>query len=328
MPLYVAFIDLTKVFDLLDLLLKIGCPSKLFSVIRSFHTDTKATVQFDGSLSEPFTIRSGVKQGCVLAPTLFGIFFSMLLKHAFGSSTEGVYLHTRSDGNLFKPARLKAKRKVRRITIRDMLFADDAAVVEHSEQDLQALMSSFANACEDLELTISKDKTKVLSQGTTTPPEIALDGTTIEVVQNFVYLGSNISSNASIDAEIDSRIGKAFTTFARLSARVWENPKLKISTKVAVYSSCVLTTLLYSSETWATTKKQEAKLNSFHFRCLRRILGISWIDKVTNEEVLRRTSLTTLPTILRRRRLRWLGHVSRMEDGRIPKDLLYGALVQ
>ena len=50
------------------------------------------------------------------------------------------------------------------------------------------------------------------------------------------------------------------------------------------------------------------------------------MDKVTNEEVLRRTSLTTMPTILKRRRLRWLGHVSRMEDGRIPKDILYGEL--
>ena len=176
MPLYVAFINLIKAFDLvsrdglLDLLLQIGCPPKLFSVIRSFHTDTKATVHFEGSLSDPFTIRSGVKQGCVLAPTLFGIFFSMLLKHAFGCSTEGFYLHTISDGNLFKPARLKAKRKVRRITIRDMLFADDAAVVAHSEQDLQALMNSFAKACEDFGLTISKGKTMVLSQDTTTLP--------------------------------------------------------------------------------------------------------------------------------------------------------------
>ena len=80
----------------------------------------------------------------------------MLLKHAFGSSTEGVYLYTRFDCNLFKPARLKDKRKVRRITIRDMLFADDAAVVAHCEQDLQALMNSFAKACEDFWLTISK----------------------------------------------------------------------------------------------------------------------------------------------------------------------------
>ena len=47
--------------------------------------------------------------GCVLAPTLFGIFFATLLKHAFGESTEGIYLRTRSDGNLFKHSRLRAK---------------------------------------------------------------------------------------------------------------------------------------------------------------------------------------------------------------------------
>ena len=83
----------------------------------------------------------------------------MLLKHLLGSSTESVYLRTRSDGNLFKSARLKAKRKVMRITTGDMLIADDAAVVANSEKDLQALMNGFAKACEDFELPISKDKT-------------------------------------------------------------------------------------------------------------------------------------------------------------------------
>ena len=332
MPLYIAFVDLTKAFDLVSrsgllvLLQKVGFPPKLFSIIRSFHSGTNATVQFHGSSSEPFIILSGVKQGCVLAPTLFGMFFSLLLKYAFGSSTEGVYLHTRSDGGLFKPARLKSKRKVRKVTIRDLLFADDAAIVAHSEQHLQTLMNNFSKACQDFGLTISKSKTKVIGQGTTGPPEIVLDGTDIEVVHDFVYLGSHISSNACLSVEIESRIGKAFATFARLSARVWSNPKLNISTKIAVYSSCVLSTLLYGSETWATTKKQEAKLNSFHFRCLRRILGISWMDRITNAEVLKRTRLTTLPTILKKRRLRWLGHVSRMKDGRIPKDILYGEL--
>ena len=93
MPLYVAFIDLTKAFDLVSrkglfqILPKIGCPPKLLSIIESFHNNMKGTVQFDGNLSDSFDIRSGVKQGCVLAPTLFGIFFSMLLKHAFGKAT-------------------------------------------------------------------------------------------------------------------------------------------------------------------------------------------------------------------------------------------------
>ena len=61
-------------------------------------------------------------------------------------------------------------------------------------------------------------------------------------------------------------------------------------------------------------------------RSLRRILDITWQDKVTNAEVLSRASLPSMYTLLRQRRLRWLGHVRRMEDGRIPKDILYGEL--
>ena len=52
----------------------------------------KGRVRIDGAISEEFDVKSGVKQGCVLAPTLFGIYFSLLLKHAFGGSTEGVLL--------------------------------------------------------------------------------------------------------------------------------------------------------------------------------------------------------------------------------------------
>ena len=87
----------------------------------------------------------------------------MLLKHAFCSSTEGVYLHTRSDGRLFNPARLKAKRKVKKITIRDLLFADDAALVAHTAQDLQTLLDQFSSACTEFGLTISVKKQKSLA---------------------------------------------------------------------------------------------------------------------------------------------------------------------
>ena len=103
-------------------------------------------------MSEPFDIKSGVKQGCVLAPTLFSIFFSMVLKHAFGTSTEGVYLHTRSDGRLFNLPRLSAKTKIREVLLRDLLFADDAAVTSHTEQDLQCLMDRLSQACKDFVL--------------------------------------------------------------------------------------------------------------------------------------------------------------------------------
>ena len=80
------------------------------------------------------------------------------------------------------------------------------------------------------------------------------------------------------------------------------------------------------SETWTTYARQEKRLNSFHLRSIRRILGISWQDRVSNTEVLSRANLPSMFTLLRQRRLRWLGHVNRMEDGRIPKDILYGEL--
>ena len=76
MLLYIAFINFTKVFDLVStdglfqILPKIGCPPKLQSMIESFHTNMKGTVHFSDSLSRPFDIRSGVKQRCALAPTL------------------------------------------------------------------------------------------------------------------------------------------------------------------------------------------------------------------------------------------------------------------
>ncbi|XP_069178134.1 leucine zipper protein 4-like [Procambarus clarkii] len=53
-------------------------------------------------------------------------------------------------------------------------------------------------------------------------------------------------------------------------------------------------------------------------RCLRHILGITWQDKVTNNNVLGRARITSMYTMLKQRRMRWLGHVVRMGDGRIP----------
>ena len=66
--------------------------------------------------------------------------------------------------------------------------------------------------------------------------------------------------------------------------------------------------------------------NHNHMRSLGQILGIKWSDRITNNEVLRRAATPSIYTLLRQRRLRWLGHVRRMQDGRITKDLLYGEI--
>ena len=107
---------------------------------------------------------------------------------------------------------------------------------------------------------------------------------------------------------------------------MWGNSTLTVSTKMSVYSACILSTLLYGSETWTPYARQEDRLQIFHLRSLKFILGISWEERKTNVEVLEIAGLPSIYTLLRQRRLRWLGHVHRMDDGRIPKDLLYGEL--
>jgi len=330
-PLYMVFVDLTKAFDyvsrsgLFMVLNRLGCPPKLLSIIKELHYNMKATVQFDGSRSNEFPIECGVKQGCVLAPTLFGIFFSALLRRAFPENS-GVLLHSRSTGKLFNLARLRAKSKVRQVLIRELLYADDAALAAHSEADLQALCTAFASACKEFGMTISLKKTVVMAQPTSLSPSIFIDGTKLEVVDKFTYLGSTVTSSASLDAELDIRIGKASTTFGRLTKRVWKNSKLSLHLKIRVYHACILSILLYASESWVTYRKQEHRLNAFHFRCLRSILGVCWSDRVPNSVVLERTGSVDLYTLLRSRRLRWTGHVCRMDDARYPKALLYGEL--
>ena len=331
-PLYLAFIDLTKAFDLVSrdglfaLLQKIGCPPKLLSLIVSFREDMQGTVQFDGSNSDPFSIKNGVKQGCVLAPTLFGIFFSLLLKYAFDDSEDGVYIHSRSNGGLFNLARLRSKTKVLKILIRELLFADDAALATHSEEAMQRLISRLAATCNEFGLTISLKKTEIMLQDVSNTPNISIGEHTLNIVDKFTYLGSTIANNLSLDSELSTRIGKASSSMARLTKRVWENNMLTINTKMQVYQAVVLSTLLYGSESWTLYTHQERRLSAFHLRCLRRLLGITWQDRVTNIDVLARAGLPSMFSILTTRRMRWLGHVIRMDDGRIPKDLLFGEL--
>ena len=128
--------------------------------------------------------------------------------------------------------------------------------------------------------------------------------TELEVVNEFTYLGSTISNNLSLDKEIDRQIGKAASTLARLRTRVWKNPRLTIKTKVAVYNACVLSTLLYGSESWTTYAAQERRLNTFQTRSLRKLLGITWMSRTPNTVVLARCGLPTVFTMLRQRRLR------------------------
>ena len=90
-----------------------------------------------------------------------------------------------------------------------MLFADDVALTSHTEGDLQQLMNQFAHTCLEFGLIISIKKINVMGQDIPAPPPIIINDKVLEVTNHFTYLGLTITSNLSLDREIDKCIAKA-----------------------------------------------------------------------------------------------------------------------
>ena len=284
----------------------------------------------DGDTSEAFPVTNCVKQGCVLAPTLFSMVFAAMLTDAFQNHEDGIPLRYRTDGRIFNPRRLQAITKVKETVIRDFLFADDCALNASTEEEMQHELDCFSSACDNFGLTISTTKTEVMYQ--TAPgkpyhePCITVKGHKLQAVDSFTYLGSTLSREFNIDVEVNNRIAKASAAFGRLRKNVWERRGLSTSTKLKVYRAVVLTTLLHACETWTVYNRHAKQLNHFHTTCLRRLLRIKWQDKIPDSEVLRRACIPSIYTLLQKAQLRWAGHLVRMSDSRLPKQLFYGEL--
>jgi hypothetical protein len=110
----------------------------------------------------------------------------------------------------------------------------------------------------------------------------------ITLNNNHLETGSTITPNLSVDEEINICKGKAATSVGKLFKRAWNNPKLTLKTKITIYQACILSSILYGSETWTLYTRQEKRLNSFHLRCLPKIMNIKWQDMVTNMGVLKK----------------------------------------
>ena len=338
--LFMAFIDLSKAFDtvqrdlLWSTLLRFGCPNKFVNILRQFHDGMNARVTIGGQESASFPVCTGVRQGCVLAPVLFNIFLlcvSQLLNKEIEESS-GVPVDYRLDGNLFNIRRLQATTKLHRVRILELQYADDCALVAHTPQDLQAVLDAAVKAYSSMGLTINITKTEVVCQWSTNIPSIlpifTIADKHLSIVPSFKYLGSILSEDNNIDNEVQNRIKQASTAFGRLRRRVFQNKNLHLHTKLSVYQAVCITTLLYSCEAWVTYSRHLKSLQHFHIRCLQRILGITWRDRVPHTEILKRTGCKSIEANIAQYQLRWLGHVIRMPPNRLPHRLLYGQLHQ
>ena len=123
---------------------------------------------------------------------------------------------------------------------------------------------------------------------------------------------SSISRDGGTGLDIRSRLNKVRNSLNMMN-KVWRSSTYSTRTKLKLYHSCVLTTLLYGSEGWRLTEKDLSKLSTFHTKSLRRILPFFWPNVTSNKDLFERCGTEPMATILTRRRWRWIGQVTRHE---------------
>jgi hypothetical protein len=215
-----------------------------------------------------------------------------------------------------------------------LLYADDLALVSNNAESLKRIVMIFERITQECGLTINVGKTKQLitlkdpKKPKERLPEVdmTIRGERVERVKDFVYLGSMISETGGSVKDMNRRISQAAYRFSKLD-NVWKQRGISLQTKVFIYKTTVMSTLLYGAESWTCTENEYARVNTFHTKKLRQLAGMRR-DEISNEKLFRLTRMHPLENYVRHHRLRWAGHVRRMEDDRLPKKVLFGQVAE
>ena len=133
-------------------------------------------------------------------------------------------------------------------------------------------------------MEIGPDKTKMMTKNPNGfQREIKIKGQRLEEVENFKYPGA-ITSNEGSKPETLSRIAQTTAALSRLKI-IWREKHISLASKVKLMRTLILSTFLYSCESWTLTAEIERRSQALEMRCYWRLLNISYKDHVTNEEV-------------------------------------------
>lgn len=298
-----AYVDLKKAFDsvhreaLWDLLRLRGIPARIIGLLTGLYSGTESAVKCGGGTSCFFPVNAGVRQGCVLAPSLFNTCMDWVLGRAVDQSHCGA-----SVGNT---------------TVTDLVFADDAVILAESLEVLVLALEALHEEAKPLGLQVSWAKTKVQVFGgllDETVQSVHACGEDIEILESFTYLGSVVHNSGGSRHEVLRRIGLAHGVMDSLNTSIWRCRYLCRRTKIRIFKSLVLPVLLYGSETWTLSSDLKRRIDAFGNKCLRRVMGYRWFDFVSNQRLLRETDSRPITCIVRQRQLRLYGHVARYPE--------------
>ena len=205
-PLCIGFIDFRKAFNsihhetLWKILRHYGLPQKIVGLISILYKSFECSVLMDSTQTDHFPLKSGVRQGCILSPILFNITLDYIMRQTTQNAWQGIQWIMFS--------------QLEDLTMQMTLHYYQQI---HLQQKANALNENTKKAG----LHINMKKTKVMHLNLTEPhPQIMIDGEELEAVDDFTYLGSNISAENSIQKDISARVNKARNSYCSLIGQV------------------------------------------------------------------------------------------------------------
>ena len=211
-----------------------GIPDSLVKVIARVYKNTPACVLTPDAPTEEFQIHSGVLQGDMLAPYIF-IIMKIIMRR---EEELGFQLYRRQ-------SRGKGP-----VVVTDLDFAHDIALLSELVNQAQDLLTSVESSAAQIGLVMNAKKTKMMAYNQEDDVKIITrDGSQLEVVQDFKYLGSWVDSR-----ENDTKIHKseAWRALNKLK-KIWKSI-LSRDIKISLLGSAVESVLLYGSDTWTLTE--------------------------------------------------------------------------
>ena len=154
--------------------------------------------------------------------------------------------------------------------------------------------------------------------------EVKIGEETIEQVDAMKYLGVMISSDGSMEKEVEARIGSATQVIGGLSEIVLKRKELSRNTKLKVMNATMMPTLLYGSETWSLSKKQQSRIQATQMNVLRRIEGLSRLDRVRNVDIREKLRQEGVLDMVKSRQERWRVRMEEMSGERTTRKIFEG----
>ncbi len=305
LPTHIVFIDLEKAYDtvplktLFETLTKADLSKIYIEAIMNMYRNAKGAIKMRNTISDPFPVTKGLRQGCSLSPTLFKIYIQEALTNWRRKCTQmGIKI-----GNSY---------------LTSLFFADDQVIIANDEEDMDYMIRKLTAEYEEWGLTINLNKTEYLKIKDEEKDD-QLSITKIKKCDEFKYLGSVITKEGTSQRDIRNKVQQGRKITQTLNSLLW-SPKIKLQTKMTLYTAVVETILTYGSECWQMTEKSKRQLEVVEMDYLRRACRISKLEHIPNTEIRRKTGriYNTVDTV-ESKQLLWYGHVMRMGDERWPK---------